>query len=515
MTTTRSQRVNADIAALLRARNSLLWVTTREEGRVERAIIEAAGSASYDVRFWDCKAGLTDAMWQAVGPGQELADPNAIVDYIRDTRDRAVYVMRDVHDWMDPIVKRALRSLARILQTTPRAEARAIIVLTPSTDIPPELAGHATVLDYPLPERTEIAAILDDVVKAAPPDMQLTTNGAREAAIDAAVGLTAEEAASTYAKSLVTLRAIDPASVSAEKKRVIARDRLLTWYDPDARGLDAIGGLGLFKPWVVSRLAAFSKRARDYGLPAPKGVLLVGPPGTGKSLAAKCIPTAWGVPLLRIDLGALRSKYVGESESNIRAALAVAETVAPCVLWIDEIEKALAGATGPQGDGGVGADALGAILSWMQERAGAVFVVATANDVRALPPELLRKGRFDELFFIDLPTRSERAEILAATLRSFDRDPDTVDLDAVASVTDGFTGAEIAALVPDALFAAFADDERAITTDDLRTVAGTVAPLSRTASEKLDSLRTWAKGRTRPASTPETTDTSNVRSLDL
>jgi len=515
--TTRSQQVNADIAALLRARNSLLWIATREEVRVERAIIEAAGSASYEVRFWDCANGLADGAGNPIGLGQQAADPNAIVGFIKETRERAVYVLRDLHKWLDPIILRGIRSLARQLQSTPRPEARAIIILTPSTEVPPELAGHATVIDYPLPERAEIAAILDDVIAALPEDLRdkAATNGAREASIDAAVGLTAEEAASTYAKSLVTTRTIDPATVSAEKKRVIARERVLSWHDPDPRGMDAVGGLELLKAWLQDRRAALSKRARDYGLPAPKGMLLAGPPGTGKSLTAKAVATAWGLPLLRLDFGALRSKYVGESETNVRKALAVAETVAPCVLWIDEVEKALAGASGPQGDGGVGADALGAVLNWMQERAGAVFVVATANDVRSLPPELLRRGRFDELFWIDLPTTTERLAILRVTLLKYGRDPSWFSLDEVAAATSGFSGAEIAALIPDALFTAFNDNEREVETGDLLAAAGNVVPQSKTAAEKMKALREWAQGRTRPASAPEATKTTQTRTLDL
>jgi hypothetical protein len=244
----------------------------------------------------------------------------------------------------------------------------------------------------------------------------------------------------------------------------------------------------------------------------------------GKSLIAKCVASAWGVPLLRLDLGALRSKYVGDSEANIRKALQVAETVSPCVLWVDEVEKALAGSTGEQGDGGVSADALGAVLSWMQERKGSVFVVATANDVRALPPELLRKGRFDEVFWVDLPTRDERKAILASALREHGRDLDAlgsaygneVTLDQFLGLTEGFTGAEIAALVPDALFEAFADEERALTVEDLENSAGSVVPLSKTAKEKLDDLRAWARGRARPASrVEEVAPGGPARALDL
>lgn len=511
---TRSETVNADITALLRARHTLLWVVTREEGRVEKALIGAAGSARFEVRFWDCATGITDSEGR---PIEDAQDPNAALAYIRRADSRYVYVLRDLHKWLDPVVLRGVRSLARSLQVAPPARACAIVVLTPSSEVPPELAGHATVIDYPLPDRAEIARLLDDAISALPEEIRASAapNGTRDAAIDAAVGLSAEEAANCYAKSLVTTRRIDPALVAGEKKRVIAREKVLTWHDPDPRGLDAIGGLELLKGWLTARRAAFGPRARAFGLPAPKGAMLVGVPGCGKSLTAKAVASAWGMPLLRLDMGALRSKWVGESEANIRKALQVAEAVSPCVLWLDEIEKALGGSTGPQGDGGVAADALGAVLSWMQERTGSVFVVATANDVRSLPPELLRKGRFDELFFVDLPSRQERAQILQASLAQYAITPDGIDCGAVAGATGGFTGAEIAALVPDAMFAAFADGERRVTTQDLTSAAASVAPLSKTASEKIDALRTWAKGRARPASLQETTTTAGTRGLDL
>jgi hypothetical protein len=515
--TTKNQQASADVTALLRARNTLLWIVTREEKRVEAAIIEAARAASYETVLWDCAQGFCDASGKVTNA--QAQDPAAALDGIQRDTNRRAYVLRDLHKWIaDPTVLRRVRNAARALQGSAKSNARTMIVLSPSSEIPPELAGHATVIDWPLPERGEIAALLKDAIDSVPEEIgrDALPGDSLEKAIDAAVGLTAEEAASCYARSLVLTRKIDPAMVASEKRRVIAREKVLTWYDPDPRGLDAVGGLDVLKGWLTLRRSALSQRARDFGLPSPKGCFLVGVPGCGKSLTAKAVASAWGIPLLRLDMGALRSKWIGESEGNIRRALAVAETVSPCVLWLDEIEKALAGSSGPAGDGGVAADALGTILSWMQEREGSVFVVATANDVRALPPELLRKGRFDELFFVDLPTRVERAAVLAATLKQFGRSD---DIDATAGglcveATAGFTGAEIAAIVPDALFAAFADGERELRTSDLVTAANTVTPLSKTASEKIEALRDWAKGKARPASTPEK-ETSGGRALDL
>lgn len=391
-----------------------------------------------------------------------------------------------------------------------------MIILSPTGEVPPELAGHATVIDWPLPDRAEIAEILKGVVEALPAGITIPDDATRDAAIDAAVGLTSEEASSCYAKSIVTVKKIDPAVVSAEKRRVIARERVLEWYEPDPRGLDAVGGLEELKSWLRRRRSALSQKARDFGLPAPKGVLLVGPPGCGKSLSAKAVAAAWGIPLLRLDLGALKSKFVGESEGNIRKALQVAEAVAPCILWLDEIEKALAGATQGAADGGVSADALGTVLSWMQEHKAPVFIVATSNDVRSLPPELLRKGRFDEIFWVDLPTPEERADVLKAAVTAHGRKPEEVDLKAVADVCVDFTGAECAALVPEALFDAFADGERPIKTDDLLAAAKTVTPLAKTAGERLEQLRAWANGRARSASAkPRQASTGPGRILDV
>lgn len=494
-----------DLSALLRARNACLWVVSREEVRVERAILEAAGAARYEAVYWDCATGLSDGSGKSLD--SSLRDPARMLATINQNTLRRVYVLRDLVPWLkDPALCRQLRSLARALQVLPVSEARAVVVLTPSADIPLELQGSVTVLDWPLPTRDEIGAVLDSAVAALPDSMRqgALVNGVREAAIDSAMGLTADEAASCYAKSLVTTKSIDPKQVGNEKRRVIARERVLTWSDPDPRGLGAVGGLDALKAWLTERRSALSKKAREYGLPSPKGVLFVGVPGCGKSLTAKAVAGAWGLPLLRLDLGALRSKWVGESEANIRKALQVAETVAPCVLWLDELEKALGGATQGAADGGVSADALGAVLSWLQECKAPVFVCATANNVEALPPELLRKGRFDEMFFVDLPAPSERVEILEAALMQYGRAPrGLVDGAAVAAATDGWSGAEIASLVPSAMFTAFADNAREITTADVLAAAASVVPMSISSSDRIASLRSWARGRCRPASVVE------------
>ena len=278
----------------------------------------------------------------------------------------------------------------------------------------------------------------------------------------------------------------------------------------------------MLKNWLGTRKLAYSPAARAYGLPTPKGALLVGVSGTGKTLSARAIATAWGVPLLKLDLGALKSKFVGDSEANIRKAFSVIGAIGRCVVLIDEIEKSLAGATQGAADGGVSADALGAILSWMQDRESQAFIVATSNDVSVLPPEILRKGRFDEIFWVDLPTPTERAEVLLAALRAHGRDGGAIfagpeDIARLVDATEGFTGAEIASLVPDALFTAFADGGREIDRDDLLGAAANVVPLSKTAAEKIEKLRQWAQGRARPTTSPEAVGSAPARgrTLDL
>jgi hypothetical protein len=512
---TKSLRLADDVLALLRARNPLLWVVTREEARVEGYLASAAATAGYTVRFWDVAQGFTDAAGAQV-QGIGLAnDPDRALDIIgqraQNGTERGAWIMRDLTAWLAPPIGltqlRRLRNLARSLPMTPRDRAQVVIVVTPFPDVPPDLANQATVIEWPLPDRDEIAARLDASIQGLPDDARAAVikalGSTRDAIVDASVGLSDEEAQATYARSLVQSKRIDPGAVAREKKRIIAKERVLEWHDPLPGGLDAVGGLANLKEWLLLRQLAHSESARAYGLPPPKGALLVGIPGTGKSHTAKAISTAWNVPLLRLDLGALKSKFVGESEANLRRALRVVEAIGRCVVWIDEIEKALAGATQGAADGGVSADALGGLLSWMQERQGEAFVIATANDVSALPPELLRKGRFDEVWWIDLPTPTERVAILKAALTAHGRGEVDIDHAAVAKACDGFTGSEIAALVPDALFTAFADGAREIDTADLQAAATTVVPLSKTAAERIESLRKWAKGRARPASRNE------------
>ena len=300
------------------------------------------------------------------------------------------------------------------------------------------------------------------------------------------------------ALSVVGSKAVTPGNVAREKANAIRQNGLLEIVET-CQSLDGIGGLDQLKTWLLKRSHAFGQAAKDYGLPCPKGLLIVGVPGTGKSLTAKATASVFGRPLLKLDAGRLFGSLVGQSEANLRQAINTAEAVAPCVLWIDELEKGFAGSrSSGSADGGKGARVFGSFLSWMQEKTAPVFVVATANDVTQLPPELLRKGRWDELFFTDLPSADEREQIWSIQIARRGRKPQGFNLEGLAAASEGFTGAEIEQAVTDALYLAFAEAREPKTGDLLAAVRDTV-PLSKLMGDRITELRKWAQGRCRMA----------------
>lgn len=509
----------------IRARCTLIWVRSKEERRARRLIGDAMAGSGYPITVWDCALGTYDLSGAPVGAGPENADPRQVMAAIRASEARGVWILQDLPAVLDPVGRRTLRSLVETLESAPLSAARAVVVVTPEDAPPPDLAGHAIVVDLPLPDRVEMAAILDAKIAVLPekdPEgnplrAAAAPNGTRDAAIDAALGLTEGEATAIYARSLVKDRKLDPARLGQDKRTIIS-GKGLEWWDQDPRGLDGIGGLDLAKAKLLRFKAAWGADARAYGLDRPNGLIVVGPPGTGKSLFAKCAATALAVPLIKIDFGAMRGKYQGESEGAIRGALKTIDAIGPCVVWADEIEKGLAGASGSgAADGGVALDAFGTFLTWMQERKGQAFVVATSNDVTKLPPELLRKGRFDAIFMVDLPNVRERVEILRVALKAKGRESVMTqgDLGTLSALTQGFSGAEIAALVPEAMSAAWADGKREINVGDLCAAARGTVPLSKTAPEKIKAIREWAVGKALPASSPEAVATIGAGGLDL
>ena len=497
-----------EIDVLIRARYPLIYIISPEEDRVEHGLrrivngrkLVQAWSATQPFGAVDPQGNLLSNQHDISTNGYDMA--LQALDFIaRRVREdvHAVYLLRDFDPYLDnPVVVRRLRDLAHHLK---RSHCT-VVFLSPVLQIPPYLEKEIVVVDYDMPSFAELAVILEELVRRVSGDPRIEIDldePHREALVKAALGLTADEAENAFAKALVQngrLDEVDIKVVLAEKKQIIRKTGMLDFYEATGK-MDDVGGLNSLKKWLDKRGSAFSEKAREFGLPGPKGILLLGVPGCGKSLTAKAIGESWHLPLLRFDIGRVFGKFVGESEANMRNALKAAEAVAPCILWVDEIEKALSGTRGD--DGGVSMRILGGFLSWLQDKSAPVFVVATANNVDNLPPELLRKGRLDEMFFVDLPRAEERADIFAIHLERHGRDKSTFDLQTLAQRSEGYSGAEIEQSIISALYDAF-DGGREVTTEDIVHNLSNTVPLSVTMSEEVAQLRKWASTRTRPAS---------------
>jgi ATP-dependent 26S proteasome regulatory subunit len=399
---------------------------------------------------------------------------------------------------------RALRELSQDLKST----YTTVILLSPTLTIPVELEKEISVLDVPLPSFRDLFQLLKEIVSVVRRGNKARVELTKEQAeniIKAAQGLTLSEAENAFAKAIANDGVLDKDDIRLvldEKRQVIRKSGLLEFVGVEQE-LAHVGGLDELKGWLTGRIRAFGEPARKFGLPAPKGLLLLGVQGCGKSLTAKAVASHWALPLLRLDVGRIFSSLIGSSEENLRKAIRVAESVSPAVLWIDEIEKGLAGSAGAAvTDSGVSARVFGALLTWLQEKTAPVFVVATANRIDALPPELLRKGRFDEIFFIDLPSAAERREIFRIHVAKRQRDPAAFDLDALSTAAEGFSGAEIEQAVVAGLYHAFGEGTELRQGHVIKAVEESV-PLSSTMGEDIGRLREWSKNRTRPASSAQ------------
>jgi SpoVK/Ycf46/Vps4 family AAA+-type ATPase len=414
----------------------------------------------------------------------------------------SIYVLKDFHPFMkDPGVVRALRDLANSLRTT----YTSVVLLCPRMVLPDELEKDLTVVDFPLPSREELQYFFDQLAGdiADNPALRFEDNEeTRQRLMDAAAGLTMNEVENVFAKILVRhgkLTAAEVPEVYHEKHQIIRKSGLMEYIDP-AETIEVVGGLRTLKEWLRKRRRAFHPKARLFGLPVPKGVLFLGVQGCGKSLCAKAVSRFWQMPLLRLDMGALFEAQVGASEENIRQTIRIAESVAPAIVWIDEIDKGFSGlGRGADADAGTASRVFGTFLTWLQEKSAPVFVIATANNVEVLPPELLRQGRFDEIFFVDLPALEERREIFAIHLALRMRHPSRFDLNALARESEGFSGAEIEQAVVSGLYDAF-DRQMDITQEILMGALKATRPLSVLMAEEIGKRRKWAQGRTRPAS---------------
>ncbi len=491
-----ARRVDAELETLIRARYPIVYVVSWEEKRVEDSLRAIARERGKKLHTWTITQGFSSASGQR---DNATRDPVAALDYVVRSPDQAIFLMKDFHSFIaDYNVTRRLRDLTPALKNS----FKNLLILSPILKLPAELEKEITVLDYGLPSFEDLGKLLDDIVRSVHDTPGIDVNLSaehREHVLKAAQGLTAMEAENVFAKSLVEKRAFDVDVVLSEKEQIIRKSGILEYY-PASEAFSDVGGLDLLKDWMDKRTKSFTDRAREFGLPEPKGILLIGVQGCGKSLSAKAVGSLWRLPLLRLDIGKVFAGLVGASEENMRKAIRVAESVAPCILWLDELEKGLSGTqSSGSSDGGTTARVFSTFLTWLQEKTVPVFVVSTANQVEALPPELLRKGRFDEIFFIDLPAKQERADIFGIHLRKRKRDVSKYNLDSLAAATPGFSGAEIEQVVVEALYDAF-DAGRDITDPDLIKAVQATVPLSMTMREKIAHLRGWAETRARQAS---------------
>jgi len=488
--------VREKIIHYIRAGYPGLYLVSAEEQRVEVELKSIAKEIEFGLFVWSVTNGLIDT---SKGTGRECNDPLEALLAIRELPEKAICVLKDLQMFLgndaNPVLVRQFKDVLQEGKT----KSKTIIVLGCRLALPPELERELTALEFALPDKLALGGVLDGIIESA--QLSALPDQERETALDAAGGLTTIEAENAFALSVVETKSILPAVIAREKAQAIKKNGLLEIVETK-ESLDSIGGLDVLKDWLVKRRNAFGKKARAYGLPMPKGLLIIGIPGTGKSLTAKATASVFGVPLLRLDAGRIFAGLVGQSEYNLRSVIQTAEAIAPCVLWLDEIEKGMAGSKSSGAtDGGTSARVLGTFLSWMQEKVAPVFVVATANDVSQLPPEMLRAGRWDQLFFVDLPNGNEREDIWKIQIAKLSREPKDFDTRQLAKVTDGLTGSEIEAVFIEALYQAF-DDDKEPTDLTVARVLTEFVPLSKTMAEQITGLRNWAKGRARFATTP-------------
>jgi AAA+ superfamily predicted ATPase len=472
-----------------------LYLVSHEEQRVEAELKAVAAQLGHGLYAWSITEGLIDA---TKGTVRDCSEPLEVLAALSDLPEDSILLLRDFHQFLDeanPVLIRKLKDVIREARTA----GKTIAVLGCRLTVPPELERELTIIDFALPGAEQLAHVLRGIAESA--KLPQPETEAAAGLIDAARGMTTTEAENACALSVVETGRFDPVVIAREKAQAVKKNGLLELVETQ-ESLDSIGGLDVLKDWLLKRREAFTPRAVEYGLPTPKGVLMLGIPGCGKSLTAKATASVFGVPLLRLDAGRIFAGLVGQSESNLRSVIQTAEAIAPCVLWLDEFEKGLSGSkSSGSTDGGTSARVFGSLLSWMQEKRSPVFIVATANDVSQLPPELLRVGRWDQLFFIDLPTREERELVWEIQITKYARQPEVFNVSQLAKVTEGFTGSEIEQVFIEGLYRAF-DREQEPNDLTIGEVLVDFVPLSKLMAEQMSALRTWAKGRARPATTP-------------
>jgi AAA+ superfamily predicted ATPase len=493
-----SYNMKTKILNYIRAAYPCLYLVSAEEQRVEAELKSVAEELQYQLHYWTPVSGVVNVTTDST---TNAADPLEALDAITDAPEKSIFILKDFHLYLDasnpnPVLVRKMKDVL----VTAKATNKTIILLGCRIVLPPELEREITVLDFSLPGKEQLGVVLNGILQSA--GLPALEPDQRVKVLESAKGLTTIEAENAMALSVIEAKTIDPTIIAREKAQTLKKGGILEVVDSQVN-LDSVGGMDVLKSWLTNRKAAFSERAIAYGLPVPNGLLILGIPGTGKSLTAKATASVFDIPLLRLDAGKLFGSLVGQSEANLRSAIATAEAISPCVLWIDELEKGFAGSkSSGSSDGGTSSRVFGSFLNWLQEKSSMVFVVATANDISQLPPELLRKGRFDEIFFVDLPNEKERQQIWQIQITKYGRKPENFDLPQLAKMTDGLTGSEIEAVFTETLYAAFAANREPTDLD----IAGSMTEftsLAETMSESIKALRSWAKGRARLATKPE------------
>jgi len=523
----------ARLKVLIDSSTPIVVIETVEEVRAVRMVRVASSALNLATFEWSIASGLVRSGVESAEGSLEVGRfPGGHTEYatghdgtdvgakaIYNSRDsaqmlanlesisvEATFILKDFHRHMDdPVVVRRLREVGQKFSTN----GRTVILTAPSISVPPELGGLAEYLDLPLPDPQRLRQIVDETVVrvARTHTLRRTLDSAgMDAIANNLRGLTEDEAERAVSQALVGRYGLTPEIVTdvlQAKQELLKRSKMLDFV-PVSDSLASVGGLENLKRWLGQRRGTWEAKAREFGLEPPRGVIILGVQGCGKSMCARAVAGEWKLPLVKFDTAAVYDKYIGETEKRIQKVFQVAEELAPCVLWIDELEKVFAG-SGPDSasaDAGVSSRLLASFLSWMQERWAPVFVAATCNNVEALPPELIRKGRFDELFFVDLPSRGERKQILSIQLAKRKRTPGNFDLEKIADSADGFSGAEIDAALQTAMYAAYSDGKELTSQSIVGALEATI-PLSTTRAEEIESLRQWARERAVPASVPE------------
>ena len=476
---------------LIKSRINIIQIISYENMIVDGKVAAAARELKRNWYKWNCSSGLKRFNGKKFDIIENMEDNRAILDWYESEEAKdSILILEEFNLQLDN--NAFLISKMRDIAAKNYAD-RSLIMLQTRRQLPSELDKDVYIEELDLPNAEDLKIIFNEVCK----HYSVNPEGNTQKIIESALGLTIMEAQRAFSKAIVQTGQLTEKEISIiiqEKENIIKNSGHLEYYHHNET-LDDVGGLDILKDWLKRRGRAFEDEAKKYGLEIPRGILLLGIPGTGKSLCAKAVGSAWQFPIIKLDMGKVFAGIVGESESNIRKALKIAEAVSPSILWIDEIEKGLSGmASSGSTDGGTTSRVLGTFLTWMQEKKKPVFVVATANNISGLPPELLRKGRVDEIFFVDLPLKEDREEIIKIHLKKFKRDYKNFDISKIAETCEEFSGAEIEEAIKEALFKAF-DENKEISTEHIIEAMKKTYPISKTMKEDIDKMRILAKAR--------------------